>query len=104
MVSGDLNEHSISKLLANGAPIVYFGVGTELGTSWDNPTINGVYKLVAVKLRDPDKDNGKYEILYKPKTSVGKETYPGPKQICRFIEDKVLEKDYLIIEKEKEPP
>jgi len=23
-------------------------------------------------------DNGKYEMLYKPKTSVGKETYPWP--------------------------
>ena len=39
-------------------------------------------------------DNGKYEMLYKPKTSVGKETYPSTCQICSFIEDKVLEKDF----------
>jgi nicotinate phosphoribosyltransferase len=103
MVSGDLNEHSISKLLTDGAPIDCFGVGTELSTSYDNPTINGVYKLVAVKVRNPDKNNDGYEMLYKSKTSSGKETYPGPKQIGRFIEDNILEKDYLILENEKPP-
>ncbi len=103
MVSGDLNEQSISKLLTSGAPIDCFGVGTELSTSRDDPTMNGIYKLVAVKVLNPDKDSGKYEIIYKSKTSVGKETYPGPKQVCRFIEDNVLEKDYLILENEKPP-
>jgi nicotinate phosphoribosyltransferase len=103
MVSGDLDEHSISKLLANGVPIDCFGVGTELSTSRDSPTMNGIYKLVAVKVRDPDKNSGKYEILYKSKASVDKETYPGPKQVARFIKDNVLEKDYLILENEKPP-
>jgi len=103
MVSGDLNEHSILKLLANGAPIDYFGVGTELSTSRDDPAMNGIYKLVAVKIRNPDKNNSNYEMLYKSKTSLGKETYPGPKQIARFIENNVLEKDYLILENEKPP-
>jgi nicotinate phosphoribosyltransferase len=103
MVSGDLNEHSISKLLADGAPIDCFGVGTELSTSQDSPTLNGIYKLVAVKIRNPDNNNGKYEMLYKSKTSAGKETYPGPKQIGRLIKGNVLEKDYLILESEKLP-
>jgi nicotinate phosphoribosyltransferase len=103
MVSGDLNEHSISELLANGASIDCFGVGTELSTSQDNPTMNGIYKLVAVKVRKSDKNNGKFEMLYKSKTSVGKETYPGPKQIGRSIEGNVLEKDYLILDSEKAP-
>ncbi len=103
MVSGDLNEQSISKLLANGAPIDSFGVGTELSTSRDDPTMNGVYKLVAVKIRNPDKKNGEYEMMYKSKTSVGKETYPGPKQVGRFIENNVLKMDYLILEDEKPP-
>jgi nicotinate phosphoribosyltransferase len=104
MASGDLNEYSISKLLANGAPIDCFGVGTELSTSRDDPAMNGIYKLVAVKVRDPDKDHDEYELIYKSKTSTGKKTYPGPKQICRFIEDKILKKDYLIIESEEDPP
>ncbi len=103
MVSGDLNEQSISKLLANGAPIDSFGVGTELSTSRDDPTMNGVYKLVAVKIRNPDKKNGEYEMMYKSKTSVGKETYPGPKQVSRFIENNVLKMDCLILEDEKPP-
>jgi nicotinate phosphoribosyltransferase len=103
MVSGDLTEQSISKLLANGAPVDCFGVGTELSTSRDNPTMNGIYKLVAVKVLNPSKNNGKYEILYKSKTSVDKETYPGPKQVCRIIEDNALQKDILILEDEKPP-
>lgn len=103
MVSGDLNEHSISKLLARGAPIDSFGVGTELSTSRDNPVMNGVYKLVAVKVRDSAMKYGKYKTLYKSKTSVGKETYPGPKQVGRLIEDNFLERDYLMLENEKPP-
>ena len=105
MVSGDLNESSISELIANGAPVDSFGVGTELSTSRDNPVMNGVYKLVAVKVRIPHEitECGEYTMLYKSKTSVGKETYPGPKQIGRLIRDNVLEKDYLILENEKPP-
>jgi nicotinate phosphoribosyltransferase len=100
MVSGDLNEYSISKLLRNGAPIDCFGVGTELSTSRDDPAMNGIYKLVAVKVCYPNKGSDKSEMLYKSKTSVGKETYPGPKQVSRFIENSVLKKDYLILENE----
>jgi nicotinate phosphoribosyltransferase len=103
MVSGDLNEQSISKLLADGAPIDCFGVGTELSTSQDSPTMNGIYKLVAVKVLNLDKNNGKFEMLYKSKTSVDKETYPGPKQVCRIIKDYTLEKDILILDDEKPP-
>ncbi|HZD35723.1 MAG TPA: nicotinate phosphoribosyltransferase [Nitrososphaeraceae archaeon] len=103
MVSGDLNEHSISKLLASGAPIDSFGVGTELSTSRDSPVMNGVYKLVAVKVRNSSMEYGEYKTLYKSKTSVGKETYPGPKQVGRLIEDNVLERDYLMLENEKPP-
>jgi nicotinate phosphoribosyltransferase len=105
MVSGDLNESSISELIANGVPVDSFGVGTELSTSRDNPVMNGVYKLVAVKVHIPHENTrcGEYTMLYKSKTSVGKETYPGPKQIGRLISDNVLEKDYLILENEKPP-
>src|SRR5258708_21771470 len=34
LASGDLDENSISKLIAGGAPIDIFGVGTMLSTSW----------------------------------------------------------------------
>lgn len=44
--SGDLDEYRITDLLAAGAPIDGFGVGTALTTSNDAPTLGGVYKLV----------------------------------------------------------
>ena len=44
--SGDLDEYRIAELLAAGAPIDGFGVGTALTTSSDAPTLGGVYKLV----------------------------------------------------------
>src|SRR5436190_10500542 len=45
--SGDLEEGRIAQLVAAGAPIDLWGVGTDLGTSRDSPVVNGVYKLVA---------------------------------------------------------
>jgi nicotinate phosphoribosyltransferase len=74
--SGDLNEFTIADLLARGAPIDAFGVGTALATSKDAPTLGGVYKLV-----DLESESG---ILYRAKFSEEKTTYPGPKQIFRF--------------------
>ena len=44
--SGDLNEYKISQMLAKGACIDSFGVGTEMVTSKDTPALGGVYKLV----------------------------------------------------------
>src|ERR1043166_5288826 len=46
VASGDLNEYKIDDLLAQGAPIDAFGVGTELVTSRDDPSLGMVYKLV----------------------------------------------------------
>ena len=41
IVSGDLNEQKIASMLADGAPIDGFGVGTELVRSKDAPTLGG---------------------------------------------------------------
>lgn len=70
--SGDLDEYRIAALLAAGAPIDGFGVGTQLGTSGDAPALGGVYKLV--------------EDAWGPKAkwSTGKQTLPGIKQVYRF--------------------
>jgi nicotinate phosphoribosyltransferase len=73
--SGDLNEYLISELLAKGAKIDAFGVGTQLATSFDRPALGGVYKLVS--LADGDK------IKLKMKLSPEKATYPGAKQVWR---------------------
>ena len=66
--SGDLDEYRIAALLAEGAPIDAFGVGTRLGTSADAPSLAGVYKLVA------DADGPKM------KRSMAKANLPGVKQ------------------------
>jgi nicotinate phosphoribosyltransferase len=70
-LSGDLNEYRIAELLAQGAAVDAFGVGTELGTSPDAPNVGGVYKLV-------EDEKG-----YRIKLSTGKATLPGRKQVWR---------------------
>jgi nicotinate phosphoribosyltransferase len=71
VASGDLDEFSIARLVAAGAPIDAFGVGTELITSRDAPALSVVYKLVELNGR------GRF------KRSAGKRTYPMAKQAHR---------------------
>ena len=78
-VSGNLEEGRIAELVAGGAPIDRFGVGTDLGTSRDSPTVDGVYKLVADAL-----DDGWRGVR---KLSADKATLPGPKQVWRRHRD-----------------
>jgi nicotinate phosphoribosyltransferase len=99
MVSGDLNEYTITDLKNKKAPIDYIGVGTELITSRDEPSLNGVYKLVAIK--QYSKATNKYETFYKMKTSVNKISYPCPKQIFRFEKNNSFIKDIIALEEEK---
>jgi nicotinate phosphoribosyltransferase len=75
VASGDLNEYKIRDLLASGAPIDLFGVGTELVTSRDEPTLNMVYKLV--EQETPAGTFGRFKL------SLGKKSYPYPKQVYR---------------------
>jgi len=109
MASGDLNEYLIHDLVNRGAPIDSFGVGTELSTSRDDPAMNGVYKLVAIKVpssllaRNPE---GRVDekIFYKLKTSPAKKTYPGPKQIYRILENGLIKSDFIALENEEKLP
>lgn len=75
MASGDLDEFKIAAMLAKGAPIDLFGVGTELSTSRDDPALGGVYKLVEL--------NGQPKM----KLSQEKATYPYCKQVWREYAD-----------------
>jgi nicotinate phosphoribosyltransferase len=108
MASGDLNEYSIQDLVNKAAPIDSFGVGTELSTSRDDPAMNGVYKLVALRINKTLEDGKKLKtsdhkmLLYKLKTSLGKKTYPGPKQIRRTIKNKKIVRDIIVLEDEQE--
>ena len=70
--SGNLDEWQIARLLAGGAPIDGFGVGTHLSTSVDAPFLDMVYKLQA------------YDGRPRRKRSEGKATWPGAKQVWRL--------------------
>jgi nicotinate phosphoribosyltransferase len=74
--SGDLTEERIAALLANGAPIDSFGVGTALSTSSDCPSLDVIYKLVEVQCGDQTRSTANF--------STEKRTYPGRKQVFRF--------------------
>ena len=86
-VSGDLDEHRVAALVAAGAPIDGFGVGTALSTSQDAPSLSGVYKLVEV-VRDG-------QCLSTAKRSPEKQTLPGRKQVWRVVRDDVADHDVL---------
>jgi len=92
VASSDLNEYKIKKILESNAPIDAFGIGTELATSRDDPTIAGVYKLI------------EYNDKPKIKISEDKLTYPGKKQIYRIYNKQgEFKEDILSLENEAEP-
>jgi nicotinate phosphoribosyltransferase len=70
--SGGLDEDEIAKLVAAGAPIDGFGVGTRLDVSADAPYLDCAYKLV------------EYDGKPRFKLSQGKSTLPGRKQVYRL--------------------
>jgi nicotinate phosphoribosyltransferase len=78
VASGDLNEYKIRDLLAAGAPIDVFGVGTELVTSRDEPTLSTVYKLV--------EQHTPHGVVGRMKLSADKRTYPFAKQVFRNVD------------------
>lgn len=71
--SGNLDEYRIAELVAAGAPIDAFGVGTAMVVSADAPALDVAYKLTEY--------NGRPRI----KTSAGKLSLPGRKQVFRAI-------------------
>ncbi|MHC4320707.1 MAG: nicotinate phosphoribosyltransferase [Planctomycetota bacterium] len=78
--SGDLNEYTISQMLAKGACVDSFGVGTEMVTSKDIPALGGVYKLVEQEIKG--------SLMPKMKFSKDKATCPSKKQVYRFYNNK----------------
>ena len=82
MASGDLDEYRIREIVAAGAPIDVFGVGTELATSADAPSMSTVYKLVEVDICGIKRFIAKF--------SENKESIPGAKQLFRLPDRDVL--------------
>jgi nicotinate phosphoribosyltransferase len=77
-VSGGLDERDVAALVRARAPIDAFGVGTQMGVSFDAPSLESVYKLV------------RYAGRPVVKLSTGKRTLPGEKQVWRGTGGDVL--------------
>jgi len=93
--SGNLDEFKIKNILAKGARVDNFGVGTHMGTSIDAPSLDVIYKISEVT-----DENAKF--LPTMKLSKAKVTYPGRKQVYRVADKKGrFIKDILGLEKEK---
>jgi nicotinate phosphoribosyltransferase len=69
--SGSLDEEQLERLVAGGAPIDGFGIGTSLDVSADSPSLDCVYKLQ------------EYAGTARRKRSTRKATWPGRKQVYR---------------------
>ena len=93
IVSGDMNEYRMGKLLDAGEPIDAFGVGTKLVASPDAPSLSGVYKIVQVGLGDDARP-----VL---KLSPGKLSYPGAHQVYRRYEGGKIAGDLLALATEE---
>lgn len=81
--SGSLNEDEVARIVAAGAPVDGFGVGTDMGVSRDAPSLEIIYKLV------------EYAGQGRLKLSPGKAILPGRKQIFRVERDGQADYDIL---------
>lgn len=77
--SNELDETLISELKRQGSHITVWGVGTNLVTSQDQPSLDGVYKLSAI--RDTD---GPWKYKLKLSEQMLKVSNPGILQVRRF--------------------
>lgn len=95
LASGDLDEHRIAALVASGAPIDVFGVGTALSTVSDAPALGGVYKLVETERHG--------QLVPAVKLSAGKRSLPGRKQVWRVSEGTSAAHDVIGLASEPGP-
>jgi len=90
--SGNIDEYRMHDLVAGGAPIDGFGVGTSLVTSSDAPYLDAVYKLQ------------EYAGKARRKRSTGKATWPGRKQVYRHYDRAGrFEHDAVTVEGDEQP-
>jgi nicotinate phosphoribosyltransferase len=88
IASGGLDERAIERLLAEGAPIDAFGVGSDMAASADAPTLDIAYKLT------------EYAGEPRMKLSPGKRSLPGKKQAFRQFEEGVAVRDVIALREE----
>lgn len=80
VASNELDEVIISELKRQGAKISIWGVGTNLVTGKDQPALDGVYKLSAIK-----DEKGAWRYRLKLSEQLAKVSNPGIHQVRRFM-------------------
>jgi len=99
VVSNELDEDIIEHLVAAGAPVDSWGVGTKLVTGGGEASFPGVYKLAAVTR------GGRVEPTMKFSDNPDKSTNPGIKQLWRLYgEDGLALADLMTLEDEGPRP
>jgi nicotinate phosphoribosyltransferase len=87
--SGGFDEFKIQEILAVGAKIDAFGVGTKMGVSADAPYLNMAYKMVEYNNRSV------------MKLSSGKVSLAGPKQVFRQRDEQgTFKRDFIGLQEE----
>ena len=86
LASNSLDEYVITSLKQQGAKIDAWGVGTNLTTAYDQPALDGVYKLSS--LQD---NNGVWQYKLKLSEQAIKVSNPGRHQVRRYyLNNKML--------------
>lgn len=94
--SNDLDEYTIISLKQEGAAIDFWGVGTKLITSYDYPSLGGVYKLAATTNRE-----GILEPKIKISENPEKINNPGFKKVVRiYNKNEKCEADLIMLDDE----
>ena len=88
-VSNDIDEQVLLSLKAQDAKIDLFGIGTRLITSYDAPSLGGVYKLCAIE------ENGKLVPKIKLSDTQAKSPTRGLKRFSGFTTKTALQKPTL---------
>ena len=94
--SNDLDENLIFELKGQGSAINSWGVGTNLITAKDSPSLGGVFKLVG------QYDDGKFVPKIKMSDNAEKISNPGLKNVLRVYDKKTgkMKADIIILEGE----
>ncbi|OMD51970.1 nicotinate phosphoribosyltransferase [Paenibacillus borealis] len=80
VASNDLDENTIMNLKSQGAAIDTWGVGTQLITASDQPSLGGVYKLVEI-----ESPSGEMVPTIKISSNPEKVSTPGKKEVFRIV-------------------
>ena len=83
--SGDMDEYTLERFRASGAPVDGYGIGSKMTTSTDHPYFNCAYKLVEYRGRG------------RRKLAEHKTTWPGSKQVYRHLDGDTMCGDTLAL-------